>query len=139
MAVREALADTVMFRDLPSRQRTKFRHQQDIRAPSYSISATATMHIAMGGRPADAWMEDPVSSSRGPGRTSSGSSPFTTWAEILVAINLVFEPLVGRLVKDEFGRRRKRPAPMVIRSHLLSSRPLAATTGPGTWRRRRAW
>jgi Methane/Phenol/Toluene Hydroxylase len=27
------------------------------------------------------------------------------WAEILVAINLVFEPLAGRLVKDEFVAR----------------------------------
>ena len=99
-AVREALADTIMFATA-FEATDKFRHQQDIvrllldlsdRDPAYSDASAR-----------GAWLEDPLLV---PVRENiERIFSLFDWAEILVAINLVFEPLVGRLVKDEFVAR----------------------------------
>jgi Methane/Phenol/Toluene Hydroxylase len=99
-AVREALADTIMFATA-FEATDKFRHQQDIvrllldlsdRDPAYSDASAR-----------GAWLEDPILVTVRENIERIFS--LFDWAEILVAINLVFEPLVGRLVKDEFVAR----------------------------------
>jgi Methane/Phenol/Toluene Hydroxylase len=96
-AVREALEDTVMFATA-FEATDKLRHQQDIvhlildiseREPSYSDAAAR-----------DAWMSDPILV---PTRENvEHIYSLQDWGQMLIAINLAFEPLVGRLVKDEF-------------------------------------
>ena len=99
-AVREALADTVMFATA-FEATDKFRHQQDIVRLILDISDRDHAYSDAGAR--DAWMEDPVLV---PVRENiERIFSLYDWVEILVAVNLVFEPLVGRLVKDEFVAR----------------------------------
>lgn len=99
-AVREALADTVMFATA-FEATDKFRHQQDIVRLILDISDRDPAYSDAGAR--DAWMESPILV---PVRENiERIFSLNDWAEILVAINLVFEPLVGRLVKDEFVAR----------------------------------
>lgn len=99
-AVREALADTVMFATA-FEATDKFRHQQDIVRLILDISDRDPAYSDAGAR--DAWMESPILI---PVRENiERIFSLNDWAEILVAINLVFEPLVGRLVKDEFVAR----------------------------------
>jgi len=96
-AVREALADTVQFATA-FEATDKFRHQQDIVRLILDIGDRDETYSDASAR--DAWMEDPVLV---PVRENiERIFSLYDWAEILVAINLVFEPLVGRLVKDEF-------------------------------------
>ena len=99
-AVREALADTVQFATA-FEATDKFRHQQDIVRLILDIGDRDETYSDASAR--DAWMEDPVLV---PVRENiERIFSLYDWAEILVAINLVFEPLVGRLVKDEFVAR----------------------------------
>jgi Methane/Phenol/Toluene Hydroxylase len=99
-AVREALADTVIFATA-FEATDKFRHQQDIVHLILEIGDRDHTYSDSGARPA--WLEDPVLV---PVRENiERIFSLDDWAEILVAINLVFEPLVGRLVKDEFVAR----------------------------------
>jgi Methane/Phenol/Toluene Hydroxylase len=99
-AVREALADTIMFATAFAAT-DKFRHQQDIVRLLLDISDRDPAYSDAGAR--SAWLEDPVLV---PVRENiERIFSLFDWAEILVAINLVFEPLVGRLVKDEFVAR----------------------------------
>jgi len=99
-AVREALADTLQFATA-FEATDKFRHQQDIVRLILDIGDRDHTYSDAGAR--DAWMEDPVLV---PVRENiERIFSLYDWAEILVAINLVFEPLVGRLVKDEFVAR----------------------------------
>jgi hypothetical protein len=99
-AVREALADTVMFATA-FEATDKFRHQQDIVRLILEIADRDDAYTDAGAR--DAWMEDPVLV---PVRENiERIFSLYDWAEILVAVNLVFEPLAGRLVKDEFVAR----------------------------------
>jgi hypothetical protein len=99
-AVREALADTVQFATA-FEATDKFRHQQDIVRLILDIGDRDDAYSDAGAR--DAWMKDPVLV---PVRENiERIFSLDDWAEILVAINLVFEPLVGRLVKDEFVAR----------------------------------
>ena len=96
-AVREALADTVMFATA-FEATDKFRHQQDIVRLILDIGDRDSAYSDASAR--DAWMEDPILV---PVRENiERIFSLYDWAEMLVAINLVFEPLVGRLVKDEF-------------------------------------
>ena len=99
-AVREALADTVIFATA-FEATDKFRHQQDIVRLILEIGDRDHTYSDASAR--DAWMEDPalVPIRENIERIFS----LYDWAEILVAINLVFEPLAGRLVKDEFVAR----------------------------------
>jgi Methane/Phenol/Toluene Hydroxylase len=99
-AVREALADTVIFATA-FEATDKFRHQQDIVRLILDISERDPAYSDAGAR--EAWMEDPVLV---PARENvERIFSLYDWAEILVAVNLAFEPLVGRLVKDEFVAR----------------------------------
>ena len=99
-AVRESLADTVMFATA-FEATDKFRHQQDIVRLILDISDRDPAFSDAGAR--SAWMEDPILV---PVRENiERIFSLYDWAEILVAINLAFEPLVGRLVKDEFIAR----------------------------------
>ena len=98
--VREALADTLMFATA-FEATDKFRHQQDIVRLILDIGDREHAYSDASAR--DAWMEDPVLV---PVRENiERIFSLYDWTEILVAINLVFEPLVGRLVKDEFVAR----------------------------------
>jgi propane monooxygenase small subunit len=77
----------------------KFRHQQDIVRLILDIGDRDSAYSDASAR--DAWMEDPILV---PVRENiERIFSLYDWAEILVAINLVFEPLVGRLVKDVFA------------------------------------
>lgn len=99
-AVREALADTVMFA-LTYEATDKLRHQQDtvrFLLDLQELDATFTDDPAR-----EAWMSDPVLV---PTRENiERIFSLTDWGEMVVAINLAFEPLVGTLVKDEFLAR----------------------------------
>jgi len=96
-AVREAFADTMQFANAYEAT-DKLRHEQDVvrllleigeRDASFSDAAART-----------AWMSDPTLV---PTReTVERIFSLNDWVQVLVAINLCFEPLVGRLVKDEF-------------------------------------
>jgi len=99
-AVREALADTVMFA-LAYEATDKLRHQQDVvrlLMDLHDLDSTFSDDHAR-----DAWMSDPalVPTRENIERIFS----LTDWGEMVVAINLAFEPLVGALVKDEFLAR----------------------------------
>lgn len=99
-AVREALADTVIFATA-FEATDKLRHQQDIVHLILEIGDRDQTYSDASARAA--WMEDPVLV---PVRENiERIFSLYDWAEILVAINLVFEPLAGRLVKDEFLAR----------------------------------
>ena len=99
-AVREALADTVIFATA-FEATDKLRHQQDIVRFILEIGDRDQTYSDASARAA--WMEDPVLV---PVRENiERIFSLYDWAEILVAINLAFEPLAGRLVKDEFLAR----------------------------------
>jgi hypothetical protein len=99
-AVREALADTLIFATA-FEATDKLRHQQDIVRLILEISDRDPTYSDASAR--DAWLEDSVLV---PVRENvERIFSLYDWAEILVAINLAFEPLAGRLVKDEFVAR----------------------------------
>jgi hypothetical protein len=99
-AVREALADTIIFATAYAAT-DKLRHQQDIVRLILEIGDRDRAYSDAGAR--GAWMEDQVLV---PIRENiERIFSLYDWAEILVAVNLVFEPLAGRLVKDEFVAR----------------------------------
>lgn len=99
-AVREALADTLIFATAFAAT-DKLRHQQDIVRLILEIGDRDHTYSDASAR--DGWLEDPllVPIRENVERIFS----LYDWAEILVAINLAFEPLAGRLVKDEFVAR----------------------------------
>lgn len=99
-AVREALADTITF-TLAFEASDKMRYAQNIvglilqladSIPSYSDAQAK-----------QAWMTDPVLVPLRETLEMMFSSP--DWVEIVVAIDLVLEPIVGTLVKSEFLAR----------------------------------
>jgi methane monooxygenase component A beta chain/propane monooxygenase small subunit len=99
-AVREALADTIIFATAYETT-DKLRHQQDIVRLILEIGDRDHTYSDAGAR--GAWLEDPILV---PIRENiERIFSLNDWTEILVAINLVFEPLAGRLVKDEFVAR----------------------------------
>ncbi|MDB5068871.1 MAG: Methane monooxygenase component beta chain [Chloroflexi bacterium] len=96
-AVRESFADTVMFATA-FEATDKFRHEQDVVRLLLEIKERDAGFSDAVAR--DAWMKDPILV---PTReTIERIFSLNDYVEILVAVNLCFEPLVGRLVKDEF-------------------------------------
>ncbi len=99
-AVREALADTAMFA-LAYETTDKLRHLQDV--VRFLLDLQDLDATFSDDRARDAWMTDPALV---PTRENiERIFTLNDWGEIVVAINLVFEPLVGALVKDEFLAR----------------------------------
>jgi hypothetical protein len=99
-AIREALADTLTFA-LAFEATDKLRQQQDIVRLLIDLSELDPEFSDAGAR--DAWMSDPVLV---PARENvERICSLRDWGEVVVAINLVFEPLVGALVKHEFLAR----------------------------------
>lgn len=100
-AVREALADTVTFA-LAFEATDKLRHQQDIVRLLLDLADLDPEFSDEEAR--EAWMSDPVLV---PIRENvERIISLNDWGEVMVAINLAFEPLVGALVKDEFLARQ---------------------------------
>jgi hypothetical protein len=100
-AIREALADTVTFA-LAFEATDKLRHQQDV--VRFLLDLADLDPAFSDDQARDAWMSDPVLV---PVRENvERIVSLNDWGEILVAINLAFEPLVGALVKDEFLARQ---------------------------------
>ena len=99
-AIREALADTMRFA-LAFEATDKLRHQQDVVRLLIDLAGLDPEFNDDGAR--GAWMSDPrlVPIRENIERIFS----LNDWAEIIVAINLAFEPLAGALVKDEFLAR----------------------------------
>ncbi|KWW99075.1 hypothetical protein TH66_05105 [Carbonactinospora thermoautotrophica] len=99
-AVGEALSDTVEFM-LAFQAADRMRHVQDIVHLSFDLEDSVEGFTDTQAR--QAWMEDPVLV---PTRENvERIIAAHDWGEIVVAINLVFEPLVGELVKDRFFAR----------------------------------
>jgi hypothetical protein len=99
-ATREALSDTVLFTVAFSAS-DRMRHLQDVVQSIFQIQdhlPTFTDAAAQG-----AWMKDPVLVPTR--RIVELIASCRDWVEVLVAINLVFEPVVGHLAKDEFFAR----------------------------------
>jgi len=99
-AIREALADTMRFA-LAFEATDKLRHQQDIVRLLIDLAELDPTFNDNHAR--EAWMSDPklVPIRENIERIIS----LQDWAEIIVAIDLAFEPLAGALVKDEFLAR----------------------------------
>jgi hypothetical protein len=98
--VREALADTMRFA-LAFEATDKLRQQQDIVRLLIDLAELDPTFSDSQAR--EAWMSDPklVPIRENVERIIS----LQDWAEIIVAVDLAFEPLVGALVKDEFLAR----------------------------------
>lgn len=98
--IREALGDSVMFA-MAFQAADKMRHLQDIVHLTFDLAGAIPGYSDAGAR--DAWMSDPVLV---PTREVIESMMTAEdWMEVVVAINLVFEPLVGDLMKTEFMAR----------------------------------
>lgn len=99
-AVREALGDSVMFA-LVFEAADKMRHLQDIVHLTFDLADVLPDYSDAGAR--SAWMDDPalVPVRENVERIFSVND----WAEIVVAVNLIFEPLVGELAKTELFAR----------------------------------
>ena len=99
-SIREALADTMRFA-LAFEATDKLRHQQDVVRLLIDLAEFDPSFNDDEAR--DAWMSDPklVPIRENIERIIS----LEDWAEIIVAIDLAFEPLAGALVKDEFLAR----------------------------------
>jgi len=99
-AVREALGDTIAF-SIAFQAGDRMRHLQDIVHLMFDLAETRDGFTDSGAR--DAWMTDPVLV---PARENiERIASCRDWFEIVVAVNLVFEPIVGRLMKTEFLAR----------------------------------
>lgn len=99
-AEREALSDTILFM-LAFEAADKLRHLQDIVQGLFQIQEALPEFNDDPARPA--WMSDPVLVPTRENVELIASS--RDWFEIMVATNLVFEPLVGGLAKNEFFSR----------------------------------
>jgi hypothetical protein len=99
-AIREALADTMRFA-LAFEATDKLRHQQDVVRLLIDLAELDPAFSDSQAR--ELWMSDPklVPIRENIERIIS----LDDWAEIVVAIDLAFEPLAGALVKDEFLAR----------------------------------
>lgn len=96
-AVREALAETLTFA-ITFQATDKLRHQQDIVHLIFALEEASPGFSDEAARPA--WMTDPILV---PTReTIEKIYSSKDWAEMFVVLNLVFEPLVGDLAKNEF-------------------------------------
>lgn len=127
-ALRESLADTVCFA-LAFEATDKLRHQQDVVRLLVDLQELDPAFSDDEARPA--WMADPalVPIRENIERVFS----LNDWAEIVVAINLAFEPLVGALVKDEFlarnaSRNGDPVTPMILAAARRDTERHLATT-----------
>ncbi|HEY2705166.1 MAG TPA: methane monooxygenase, partial [Candidatus Dormibacteraeota bacterium] len=99
-AVREALTSAVTFA-LAFEAQDNLRHLQDVVHATFDLAEAFPGWSDEGARAA--WMTAPEWQ---PARQAlEGMLALEDWGEILVAINLVFEPLVGTLVKRELLAR----------------------------------
>jgi Methane/Phenol/Toluene Hydroxylase len=99
-AVREALAETITFA-VAFQASDKMRHSQDIVHLLFELREAFPGFSDDAARPA--WLNDPIFL---PLRENiERIVALKDWAEILVAINLVLEPLVGELFKTELLAR----------------------------------
>ena len=98
--VREALGDSVMFA-LVFELTDKMRHLQDIVHLTFDLKEALPDYSDAGAR--EAWMTDPALVPTREAIECIFSA--RDWMEVIIAINLVFEPLVGDLVKTEFLAR----------------------------------
>lgn len=98
--VREALGDSVMF-VLVFEATDKMRHLQDIVHLTFDLKEALPEYSDAGAR--DAWLTDPALTPTREAIEYIFSAK--DWMEVMVAINLVFEPLVGDLMKTEFLAR----------------------------------
>ena len=90
--MREALGDTIAFH-----AGDRMRHMQDIVHLMSDLAEAREGFTDAGAR--DAWMTDPVLV---PARENiERIVSCRDWFETVVAVNLVFEPMVGRLMKTE--------------------------------------
>jgi hypothetical protein len=95
--IRQALGDSVMFA-LAFQAADKMRHLQDIVHLSFDLAAVLPDFDDSGAR--EAWMTDPALV---PSREALERIIRTDdWLEVVTAISLVFEPLVGDLMITEF-------------------------------------
>ena len=121
-AVRETLADTLTFA-LAFEASDKLRHGQDIVHYLLTLKEMLPAFTDEGARPA--WMTDPILV---PLRENiERIFSLNDWAEIMVALNLVLEPLAGELVKGEFlatlaPRNGDPVTPMILASVRHDSR-----------------
>jgi Methane/Phenol/Alkene Hydroxylase len=127
-AVREALADTITFA-VAFEASDKMRHHQDIVHLIFELQEAFPGFTDAAARPA--WLNDPVFS---PLRENvERIVALKDWAEILVAINLVLEPLVGELFKTELlarnaARNGDPVTPMLLAGARRDSRRHRETT-----------
>ena len=100
-AVREALGDTIAF-SIAFQAGDRMRHLQDIVHLMFDLAEAREGFTDGGAR--DAWpMTDPVLV---PARENiERIVSCRDWFETVVAVNLVFEPIVGRLMKTELLAR----------------------------------
>ena len=99
-ATRQALSDTVLF-TIAFSASDRMRHLQDIVQAIFQIQDHLPAFNDAGAR--EAWLEDPILVPTR--RTVELIASCRDWVEAVVAINLVFEPIVGHLAKDEFFAR----------------------------------
>jgi methane monooxygenase component A beta chain/propane monooxygenase small subunit len=99
-ATREALSDTVMF-SIAFSVSDRLRHLQDVVQAIFQIQEQ--LPTFTDGAARAAWMEDPVLVPTR--RNVELIASCRDWVEVLVATNLVFEPIVGHLAKNEFFAR----------------------------------
>ena len=99
-AVREAIGDTMQFA-LAFEAADKMRHVQDVVHLTFNLAEALPGYTDQAAR--EAWMEDPVLVPTRENVERIFSS--NDWGEIVVAANLVFEPLVADLAKTEFFAR----------------------------------
>ena len=127
--VREALGDSVMF-VLVFEATDKMRHLQDIVHLTFDLKEALPDYSDAAAR--EAWMTDPVLVPTREAVEHIFSAK--DWMEVIVAINLVFEPLVGDLMKTEFlarsaSRNGDPVTPMILAgTRRNTDRHLKATT-----------
>lgn len=127
--VRESLADTLTF-SLAFQTTDKLRHCQDIVHHLMSLAEVEPTFSDAGARAA--WMTDPLLT---PLRELiERIHSLRDWAEILVALNLVLEPLVGACFKNELLSRvaplnGDAVTPMLVASARLDTQRHDAFTG----------
>jgi propane 2-monooxygenase small subunit len=126
--VREALADTVMFA-LAFEATDKLRHQQDV--VRLLLDLREAKPDFSDDQAQDAWMSGALLS---PARENiERIYSLDDWAEVVIAINLTFEPLIGSLVKDEFLARNASHngdpvTPMILAAARADTERQLATT-----------
>jgi methane monooxygenase component A beta chain/propane monooxygenase small subunit len=127
-AVREALADTVQFA-IAFSAGDRMRHLQDVVHLMVDLAEARPGFTDRGAR--EAWMGDPVLV---PVReTVERIASARDWVEVVVAVNLAFDPLVGELFTTEFLARNAvhhgdAATPLVLASARADTRRHLAAT-----------